>query len=400
MPKWPSRPCYNPLVIKKVLLLLILALAYLSWHSYGYLWHSWRNLPPSTQVISDPVGLAQPDTESSSALAYLHARDGYTISYFAQDVPGARSLAIGNNGIVYVGTRSQGVVYALEDQDDDGIGDTRYVVASGLNNPNGVVYHDGALYVAEISRIIRFDNIDTSYNQKPSYSVVYDRLPSDTHHGWRYLALGPDNKLYIGIGAPCNTCEVSDPYGTIARLDLDGSDFEVIARGIRNTVGFDWNPEDESLWFTDNGSDNMGDDLPRDELNQLRTEGEHFGYPYCHEGSILDPKFGLSKDCNDYAPPALPLSPHAAALGMKFVGGQALIAEHGSWNRKTPIGYRIMSVDIENGVASNYQVLVDGWLADDGTVLGRPVDILIQADGVILVSDDFAGVIYRLQRSP
>lgn len=385
-------------MIKKIIIITIFtSLAWYLWNTYGYLLRSLGNIPQKTEISEQPTSLDSAPDEPDTQLSYVNLPDDYTITYFAKDVPGARSLAKGANGIIYVGTRSQGVVYALEDKGGDGTADTRYVVASGLNSPNGVVYKDNSLYVAEIQRIIRFDNIDKAYDQKPNYTVVYDDLPSDTHHGWRYMALGPDNKLYLGIGAPCNTCEVDDPYGTIARLSLDGSNFEIIARGIRNTVGFDWNPEDESLWFTDNGSDNMGDDVPRDELNQLRTEGEHFGYPYCHEGSILDPKFGVGKTCNDYAPPALPLAPHAAALGIKFRDGQALIAEHGSWNRKTPIGYRIMSVEVRNGVASNYQVFADGWLSESYEVKGRPVDLLIQDDGSILITDDLAGAVYLIK---
>jgi hypothetical protein len=258
------------------------------------------------------------------------------------------------------------------------------------------VYAGGTLYVAEIGRISKYPRIDETYTKKPKPEVVYADLPKDEHHGWRYMALGPDNKLYLGIGAPCNVCEVSDPYGSIARLNLDGSGFEIIARGVRNTVGFDWNPEDQSLWFTDNGRDQMGDDVPVDELNQLRSEGEHFGFPYCHAEGILDPRYGKDKKCNDYASPSLPLAPHAAALGMKFIGDQILIAEHGSWNRQDPIGYRVMSVDMEGGIASNYRVLVDGWLGEDGEAKGRPVDILELPDESILVSDDLSGAIYRL----
>ncbi len=390
--------CYNRGMLKKLIILVILVvLGWYVWDRYGYLLISFQNLPPNSEISTEPVSYTKevslPDTE----LASINLPNGYSIEYFAKNLPGARSLAKGDNGIVYVGTRGEGVVYALEDRDQDGGADTRFVVASGLNNPNGVVFHDGTLFVAEIHRILKFENINETYADKPSYLVLYDQLPSDTHHGWRYLALGPDNKLYLGIGAPCNTCEVDDPYASIARLNLDGSEFEVIARGVRNSVGFDWNPEDESLWFTDNGRDLMGDDVPRDELNQLRNEGEHFGYPYCHEGTVLDPQYGKNKNCDDYASPALPLSPHAAALGMKFVGSQILIAEHGSWNRKVPIGYRLMSVDVKNGVPSNYKLFADGWLGEDGKAKGRPVDILLMTDGSLLVSDDLASAVYLIR---
>jgi hypothetical protein len=383
---------------KFLLIILILFLSYLVWSKYGYLLESLSNLPPHNPQISNEPILLTPSLDSD--LAHIRVPSGYSLSYFTKDVPGARSLTVGNNGIVYVGTRGEGVVYALKDADGDGTADNRYVVASKLNSPNGVAYQDDTLYVAEIGRIIKFENIDERYADNPPYSVVYEGLPKDTHHGWRYLSVGPDNKLYLGIGAPCNTCEVSDPYGSLARLNMDGTGFEVIARGVRNTVGFDWNPEDESLWFTDNGRDQLGEDVPKDELNQLKTEEEHFGFPYCHDGSILDPKFGSDKSCDDYERPSLSLSPHAAALGMRFIGGKILIAEHGSWNRKDPIGYRVMSVDINNGVASNYQVFIDGWLGADDKAKGRPVDILQLSDGSLLISDDFAGAIYRLAQKP
>lgn len=373
---------------------LVIIAAY-AWNKYGYLIQSYRNFPSTTNVSTAPANLDP--TSGSGELSYLHPIAGYSISYYAKDVPGARSLTVGGNGVVYVGTRPQGVVYALEDRDGDGRAETRYVVASGLNNPNGVAYSEGTLYVAEINRIIKFEHIDQTYADKPNYSVIYNDLPKDSLHGWRYMAFGPDHKLYLGLGANCNVCELHDPYGTIARLNLDGSGFEIVARGIRNTVGFDWNPEDQSLWFTENGRDLLGEDVPRDELNQVRGDHEHFGFPYCHEGDILDPKYGVGKNCADYAAPSLDLSPHAAALGMKFIGHKIILAEHGSWNRKTPIGYRLMSIDMTNGVASNYQVFVDGWLGEDGKAKGRPVDVLERKDGSILVSDDFAGAVYLLR---
>ena len=386
-------------MLKKIVLLIFLfVVGYVVWNKYSYLLRNLQNSPAKEKISEEPK--EQPKmSESDSSLNFLRLPPGYSINYYGSDIPGARSLARGDNGIIYVGTREAGVVYAIEDMDGDGVSDTRYVVKSGLNNPNGVVYFGGDLYVAEINRIIKFSDIGNTYKNKPNYSVVYDNLPKDTHHGWRYMALGPDKKLYFGIGAPCNNCENNDPYGSIARLNLDGTGFEVVARGVRNTVGFDWNPEDQSMWFTDNGRDEMGDDLPADELNQLKDLGENFGYPYCHAGDILDPKFGTDKSCSDYSSPMIKLSPHAAALGMKFIDGQILIAEHGSWNRKIPIGYRIMSVKVDRGVASDYQVFLDGWLGADGKTKGRPVDILVMPDQSILISDDFKGAIYRLSKN-
>lgn len=382
--------------MKKLIILLLVAgsLAYF-WFQYGYLLKSWRDFPSASPVSTAPLDLA-PSASSDPSLSFVRLPADWSISYFARDVPGARSLAIGGKGVVYVGTRPEGVVYALVDTNGDGSADRRYVVASGLNHPNGVAYHNGTLYVAEIQRIIKFAHIDSTYDQSPTPEVVYDQLPTETHHGWRYLAVGPDQRLYVGIGVPCNVCEVQDPFGTIASLNLDGSDFRVVARGIRNTVGFDWSPADQSLWFTDNGRDLLGDDIPADELNHVRDTQEHFGFPHCHENALADPKFGRNRSCNQFFPPVLELSPHGAALGMKFVGDKIFIAEHGSWNRKVPIGYRLIQTDVSGGVASNYRVLADGWLESDGTVRGRPVDILVLPDHSLLVSDDFADAVYRL----
>ncbi len=386
-----------------VIVLLIL-LALLGWRKYGYLLQSAQNLAPRTSSLPD-ASLAPATVSTDSELGYVHLPPGFHLSYFAKGVPGARSLTVGAEGTVYVGTRNQGVVYALPDADHDGRADSRYIVASKLNSPNGVAYTNGDLYVAEISRIIKFPDIAHSYAQKPPFSIVYDQLPKDTHHGWKYLAVGPDNRLYVPIGAPCNACERADPYAALARLDLDGSNFAVIARGIRNTVGFAWNPADDSLWFTDNGRDNLGDDVPGDELNRLSPKGANFGFPYCHAGTILDPQFGQGKDCTDYVSPAQVLGPHVAALGMKFYQGsmfppeyrgKVFIAEHGSWNRQTPIGYRVSTVDINGDSASNYQTFADGWLGANGKASGRPVDVLELPDGSLLISDDFAGAVYRI----
>lgn len=384
---------------------------YALYSRYGYLLQSARNWPAKSELSNlAPLELtpsSAPDVipiSSDPALSYLVLPPGFTINYFASDVPGARSIAVGEGNTVYVGTRSQGVVYALEDTNQDGAADTRYVIASGLNNPNGVVYHNGDLYVAEIHRIIVFRSIGSKLHTPPAYQVVFDELPADRHHGWRYMALGPDNKLYLGIGAPCNICEVKDPYASIARLNLDGTGFEIIARGIRNTVGFAWNPLDNSLWFTDNGRDQLGDDLPPDELNRV-GDSNHFGYPYCHGDGILDPQFGSGQNCLEYAKPRALLGPHVAALGLHFYQGEmfpslyqtkVLIAEHGSWNRSIPIGYRITSVDIQGGTADNYQEFISGWLDESGDALGRPVDLAELPNGSLLISDDFAGAIYRV----
>ncbi|MFN2438115.1 MAG: sorbosone dehydrogenase family protein [Chitinophagaceae bacterium] len=330
---------------------------------------------------------------------------GFKISVFAE-VPNARSMTWGNKGTLFVGNRSGDKVFAVVDGDKNGAADRVYTIASGLNTPCGVAFADGNLYVAEVNRILRFDDIENRLTNPPSYTVVYDKLPTDKHHGWKFIAFGPDGKLYVPVGAPCNVCEKDDPvYSSITRMNKDGSGFEVFAHGVRNSVGFAWHPQTKELWFTENGRDHMGDNIPADELNIASKKDMHFGFPYCHQGDTPDPQFGDGKSCTSYTAPALNLGPHVAALGMRFYTGdmflpeyknQIFIAEHGSWNRSTPIGYRIMLVRLENGKPVQYIPFATGWLQDDKKVLGRPVDIEIAADGALLVSDDDKGAIYRI----
>ncbi|MDI1278094.1 sorbosone dehydrogenase family protein [Methylobacter sp.] len=337
----------------------------------------------------------------------LHVPAGFTLSIFADNLPNARSLALGDNGTVFVGTGSEGAVYAVQDSNSDGVADKSYVIASHLYMPNGVAYRDDSLYVAEVNRIIRFDRITQQLANPPKPVVVYDQFPSEQHHGWKYLRFGPDNKLYTSVGAPCNICEPEQPiYSSLARLNADGSGFEILARGIRSSVGFDWQPETNALFFTDNGRDYLGDDMPPDELNQWTTTGEHFGFPYCHGGDIPDPEFGADKKCRQFTAPVWKFKAHMAPLGLRFYRGkqfsveyknQLFVAEHGSWNRSEPQGYRVVSVKFKQGKPVSEQVFVDGWLSKDGTVLGRPVDILEMPDGSLLISDDKLGVIYRVE---
>lgn len=334
--------------------------------------------------------------------------DGFEINIFADDVPNARSITIGSEGTVFVGSRIANTVYALRDNDADFRVDEMLIIASNLNVPNGLAFHDGSLYVAEIHRIIRYDDIEQHLDNPPQAIVVYDDLPNERNHGWRYLRIGADDKLYLGIGAPCNVCESEAPFGTIARLNLDGSDFEILAHGVRNTVGFDWHPQTGDLWFTDNGRDWVSDDLPPDELNHISEIGQHFGFPYCHGGFLPDIDFGSEGICEQYTAPAQNLGPHVASLGMRFYTGemfpeeyqgQIFIAEHGSWNRiSSRIGYRITLVRLDDeGQAISYETFATGWLNDRSQEFsGRPVDIEIMPDGSMLVSDDAASKIYRI----
>jgi glucose/arabinose dehydrogenase len=331
---------------------------------------------------------------------------GFSISLFSGDVPGARSLALSPGGVLYAGTRREGKVYALTDRNRDGRADRVFTIASGLQTPNGVAWRDGALYVAEISRVLRFDGIDGRLEDPPKPVVVTDAFPTDRHHGWKFIRFGPDGQLYIPVGAPCNVCDPENPiYSSITRISPRGGKPEIYARGIRNTVGFDWHPETRELWLTENGRDMMGDDVPPDTLLRAPKPGLHFGFPYCHAGSIPDPEFGKKRKCSEFTAPVQKLAPHTAALGMRFYTGtmfpaeyrnQIFIAEHGSWNRSTPIGYRVTLVRLRGNQAVSYEPFAEGWLEKDGNAWGRPVDVELVPGGALLVSDDEAGAIYRI----
>jgi glucose/arabinose dehydrogenase len=339
-------------------------------------------------------------------LSTITLPSGFEISLFASDITGARSLALGDKGTLFVGTRSEGRVYALVDNDGDFRVDTTYVIAEGLNSPNGVAFRKGALYVAEIDRVLRYDGIEDQLADPSRPVIVSEAFPTDGQHGWKFIRFGPDEKLYIPVGVPCNVCEeIDERYGTIMRMNSDGSDLEIYARGVRNSVGFDWQPNTNILYFTDNGRDWLGNESPPDELNAAPKKGMHFGFPYCHGGTIVDPDFGSGKSCDDYTPPAMNLGAHAAALGMRFYTGaqfpaeyrgQVFIAEHGSWNRIPPFGYRITLVRFENGTAISYETFAEGWL-EGVSSWGRPVDLLQLHDGSLLISDDKAGAIYRIR---
>lgn len=347
-------------------------------------------------------------TEASAALP-LHTvqlPQGFSISVYAE-VEDARSMAISPNGTLFVGNKSEDKVYAVRDTDGDNKADRKWVIASGLNMPNGVAFRDGTLYVAENSRVIKWEGIESKLANPGKPVVVNDKFPTESHHGWKYIAFGPDGKLYVPVGAPCNICESKDPiYASISRMNPDGSGLEVFASGVRNTVGFTWHPQTGDIWFTDNNRDSMGDDQPSCELNTAPKAGMHFGYPYCHEGTLPDPDFGKKRPCSDFTAPAWKLGAHVAPLGLKFYTGsqfpetyrgQLLIAEHGSWDRSKKVGYKLSLVTLQGNQAVKGEVFASGWLNEtDQKAWGRPVDVLVMNDGSLLVSDDRAGVIYRI----
>lgn len=357
-----------------------------------------------------PLQEARADAEAGLPVHKLQPPAGFKISVYATGVKGARSMALSPHGILYVGSRETGAIYALPDHDHNNKADTVIKLGENMFHPNGVAFKDGSLFVAEINRILRYDNIDSRLNNPPKPVVVNSKnLPDKTHHGQKYIRFGPDGWLYVPIGAPCNVCLSKDPrFATLCRMKADGSAFEIFASGIRNTVGFDWHPLTGELWFTDNGRDMLGDELPKEELNCAFKKGLHFGFPFCHGGDLADPEFGKARKCSEFVPPQVKLPAHVAPLGMCFYTGKsfpaeyrncAFICEHGSWNRSVPIGYRVSLVRFKDNKPVKYEPFITGWL-QAGSVWGRPVDTVMMPDGSMLISDDFAGAIYRLSYEP
>lgn len=332
---------------------------------------------------------------------------GFHIEVYAQDVENARQMTRGDGGTVFVGSRRAGKVWALTDADGDQRAETVRLVDEGLRMPSGLEFRDGALWVGAVDRILRYDNIETRLDNPPEPVVVTDALPDKDHHGWKYLRFGPDGELYIPVGAPCNICDEKG-FAEIRRMHADGSGMEVYATGVRNSVGLAFHLDNGQLWFTDNGRDMLGDDLPADELNYAPRPGMNFGFPWCHQGDLPDPEFGKGRDCADYTPPAAKLDPHGAALGLAFYTGdmfpaeykhRLFIAQHGSWNRTEKIGYRVLALDVQpDGKVVDQRVFAEGWLQGQ-EVWGRPNDVMVMPDGALLVSDDMAGVIYRISYS-
>ncbi|SMO36411.1 Glucose/arabinose dehydrogenase, beta-propeller fold [Fodinibius sediminis] len=352
------------------------------------------------------------DSNAQQVLEKLQLPEGFAIEVYAGEVPNVRQMVLGAPGVVYAGSRDAGKVYAIIDQDNDFHADTVYTVDEDLRLPSGVAYRDGALYVGAVSRILRYDNIDDRLEDPPDPVVVTDSYPTEGHHGWKFIAFGPDDKLYVPVGAPCNICNPGEEiYATITRVNPDGTGREIVAHGVRNSVGFDWHPETGELWFTDNGRDWLGDNQPPCELNHVSEDGQHFGYPYKHGADIWDPEFGeeAKRAGQSFQPPEQELGPHVAPLGMMFYTGsmfpdeyrrQIFIAEHGSWNRSQKIGYRITVVSLKNREPVSYDSFIEGWLQDNDAVWGRPVDLLQMPDGSLLISDDHRGVIYRVTYNP
>jgi glucose/arabinose dehydrogenase len=370
-------------------------------------------LPPGSPLIGQPDNeaaaklrpqVAPPLAAASDKLptAKLKVPQGFNIEVYAAGMTNAREMALGDKGTVFVGSRLVDKVYAIVNK--DGKREVK-VLASGLYRPNGVAFKNGTLYIAELSKISKVENAEDNLGSPAKLTTIFDKLPKDEAHGWKFIAIGPDNKLYVPVGQPGNNVLHSPEHGLIRRMNLDGSGDEVIARGVRNTVGFDWNPENKQLYFTDNGRDWMSEDVPEDELNRITKVGEHFGAPYCLQGNIVDPEFGWGKSCADYTAPVALLGPHSAALGMRFYTGkmfptayknQIILARHGSWNRSKKVGGDVLLVTLnKDGTVKKTEPFITGFL-EDNKYIGRPVDVMQMKDGSLLVSDDWNGAVYRV----
>lgn len=337
-------------------------------------------------------------------LGSLRLPEGFSISIYAE-IPNPRQLTLGSDNTVYVGSL-RGRVFAVTNSNGDAVSGEVVTIAENLNTPSGVAYSGGDLFIGEIGRISKIENVDARLGSPQQPVTVNDSLPNRRHHGFKFLHIGPDGKIYLAVGAPCNVCEEEEIFATILNMNLDGSDLEIVARGIRNTVGFDFHPQSGELWFTDNGRDMLGDDLPACEINRLSEVGQHFGFPYIHQGDLPDPRFGDGHNITDYTPPVLKLGAHVAPLGLAFYRGEmfpddyrntVFWAEHGSWNRSEKNGYRVMMgrISADNDAIISNAPFVEGWLQSQRN-WGRPVDLLNMPDGSVLISDDQANVIYRV----
>jgi glucose/arabinose dehydrogenase len=373
-------------------------------------------LPPGSPLIGRPstegamklAPVAPPPIPSSAEKlagvpGKLKLQKGFNIELYAGGVPNARSMREGDKGTVFVGSRLQDKVHALVDK--AGKREVK-VIASGLHRPNGLAFKDGTLYIAELSKISKIEKIEDNLDNPPKLTLIYDNLPKDEAHGWKFIGIGPDNKLYVPVGLPCNSCPAPETHAQIRRINLDGTGAEVVALGVRNTVGFDWHPTSKQLYFTDNGRDWVSEDFPEDELNRVTKIGEHFGNPFCHQGDFLDPELGWGRSCDEFVKPIAKMGPHTAVLGMRFYTGDKFpakyknaifIARHGSWNRSKKAGGDIIAVFLnKDGTVKSQETFISGFLGADNNYIGRPVDVLFLKDGSMLISDDFNGAVWRV----
>jgi glucose/arabinose dehydrogenase len=382
-------------------------------------------IPATAQQLPNPLPpghplLGRPDTEGAKKLApvapppiptpadqlptaKLKAAPGFKIELYASGVDNARTLRVGEKGTVFVSSRIKDKIHAIVEK--NGKREVK-IIAAGLHRPNGIVLHNGTLYIAELSQISKIDNIESNLDNPPKPTVIFSDLPKDEAHGWKFLTVGPDNKLYFQVGAPCNICMPPERHGKIYRLNLDGSGLEVVATGIRQIVGMDWHPVLKQLYFTENSRDWLSEEIPEDKLNRVSQPGkDNFGYPYCHQGNVPDPEFGWGRSCDEFTKPVALLGPHSAPLGMRFYTGNAfpapyrnqiIVARHGSWNRTKKVGGDLVLVKLKpDGTFNSMEPFVTGFL-ENNSYVGRPADVTVMKDGSLLVSDDYNGAVYRV----
>ena len=351
-----------------------------------------RNTPP----------LPFPTESEKLPLGDLKVPKGFKVEVYTSGIANARSMRMGDKGTLFVSNRLLDKVWAVVDK--NGKRENK-VIASGLDRPNGLVFHKGTLYIAEGTKISKMENIEDNLDNPAKPVVIYSDFLNHQSHGWKFMGLGPDNKLYVNVGSPCNICEPPETNGQLRRFNLDGSNPEVVVRGVRNSVGFDWHPVTKELYFTDNGRDWLSEDLPNDELNRVTKQGQHFGFPYCHQGNFTDREMGWGRTCDEFEKPVALLGPHAGVLGMRFYNGKSFpaeyrngifVARHGSWNKSKKIGGDVIYVTLnKDGSVKSYAPFLTGFLQNNAYI-GRPVDVLVMKDGSLLVSDDHAGAIYRV----
>jgi glucose/arabinose dehydrogenase len=363
---------------------------------------------PNAEVAKQLRGVPAPPFPTPAEklpVSQLKLPKGFKVEVYASGIANARSLRLGDKGTVFVSNRQLDKVYAVTER--NGRREAK-VIASGLDRPNGLAFLNGTLYIGEGTRISKLERIEEQLDNPPAPVVIYDNLPNHQSHGWKFIAMGPDKKIYINVGAPCNICIPPEENAQIRRINLDGSGAEVVARGVRNSVGFDWHPQTKELYFTDNGRDWLSEDLPEDELNRVTKAGQHFGFPYCHQGNFTDREVGWGRSCEEFVKPVALLGPHSAALGMRFYTGRMFpaeyrnaifIARHGSWNRTRKIGGDVLVAKLnKDGSVRAVEQFLTGFLQNN-QYSGRPVDVEILKDGSLLVSDDYAGAIYRITYS-
>ena len=369
----------------------------------------WKQGQAAAAADSKLAPIAPPPLPTAAdklPLDKLKVPNGFKIEVYAAGVPNARTLRLGDKGTIFVSSRVQDKVHAIVTK--DGKREVK-VIASGLHRPNGIALHNGTLYIAELNQISKIEKIEDTLDSPAKPAVILGDLPKDEPHGWKYLSVGPDEKLYFQVGAPCNICLPSERHARIFRVGLDGKGLETYAYGIRQIVGMDWHPTLKQLYFSENARDWLSEDVPEDKLNRVTQPGkDNFGYPYCHQGNFTDPEFGWGRSCSEFTGPVALVGPHSAALGLKFYTGDGLgpdyrgtlfMARHGSWNRSVKIGGDVVAIKLnEDGSFKSMEPFVTGFIQNNNYV-GRPVDLLPMKDGSLLVSDDFNGAIYRVSRS-